>query len=91
MMRYRSRSQWQPSRKVMPWIGDSYQKRKVSLGDQLPDGRNALSLYAHKCPVCGYTAIRRDKELTCGCGTALTGQLVYYKVQGTVVLDKRYQ
>ena len=76
----------------MSYISDDvYNRLKKNIGDDF-DTRSEdriTELYSFHCESCGYRNIHNVKELVCGCGKQLLGNLVYRKIGDTVIYDMR--
>jgi hypothetical protein len=69
---------------------DAYNKLRKDIGNDFSIGNDKITeLYSFNCGNCGYKDIHDVKELECGCGLALKGNLVYRKIGDTVVYDMR--
>jgi hypothetical protein len=68
---------------------DSYNKLRKNIGNDFSSGKvgKITELYSFQCGNCGYKNIHNVKELECGCGKELKGNLVYQKIGDTVIFD----
>ena len=72
-------------------IDDAYNRLAKNIGNDFKTGGigGITELYSFHCQACGYRNIHNAKQMTCGCGKALEGILVYRKVGDTVIYDMR--
>lgn len=70
---------------------DSYNKLMKNIGNDFSTRKEnkITELYSFRCRSCGYKNIHNFKNLICGCGEQLEGNLVYRKIEDTVVYDIR--